>query len=511
MNLLPPEISEIVADNYALIIATLVAYFTIFLLITWVAKRQLVKDTGDYIVASRNLGWIVVTFTMYATVLSGVGMAGIPGTIYTVGAPFVITALSGIIIAVALLWYFGPRIWVLGKEYNFATPGDLLGDYYQSDTIRIYTVIASVLYNVAYIVAQLLAGGILLNVLSGNVIPFNWGVLIITVVVMLHVVSAGLRGIAWLDSFNGVLIMFLLVLFGVAIMVAGGGMSGVINGLGEIRDRFISIPGMIGIFTPSRIYGVAIGLSIGSLVLSPSAWIRMYSARGKDQFKKIGVLLLCLWLVSHVIGTFFIGAYGRIIYPEVANPDFISALLAVQVLPMFFASLFLIAVLAAIISTADTYMHTLTATVVRDFLKAIVWPDMDDAREFRLNRMIIGGVAVVGVVLALTNPVLITPLAIFAGGITVQLLPALVGAVTWSRASTPAALISTGVGMVLTLIWELNMLPQLLPNPLGPAVLPGLATAFFINVFLFIVISYMTRPQSPEQVEKYHGLLARKL
>ncbi|MCH8820634.1 MAG: hypothetical protein IIB03_10000, partial [Acidobacteria bacterium] len=266
--------------------------------------------------------------------------------------------------------------------------------------------------------------------------------------------------------------------------------------------------------TPSRIYGVAIGLSIGALVLSPAAWIRMYSARGKSQFKKIGIFLLCLWMVSHVIGTFLIGAYGRIIFPEVANPDFISSLLAVRVLPMFFASLFLIAVLAAIISTADTYMHTLTATVVRDFLKAIVWPDMDDAREFRLNRLIIIGVAIVGVLMALTNPVLITPLAIFAGGITVQLLPPLVGAVTWSRASTPAALIASGVGMVLTLVWELqaiNMLPEILPHPLPPSVLPGLATAFFINVFLFIVISYMTRPQSPEQIEKYHGLLAREL
>jgi Na+/proline symporter len=514
MNILPPEISEIVAANYALIVATLLAYFAIFLFITWMARRQLVKETGDYIVASRNLGWIVVTFTMYATVLSGVGMAGIPGAIYTVGVPFVVTALSGIIIAVALLWYFGPRIWVLGKAYQFATPGDLLGDYYQSDTIRIYTVIASVIYNVAYIVAQLLAGGILLNVLSGNVIPLNWGVVIIAVVVMLHVMSAGLRGIAWLDSFNGVLIMFLLAMFGFAIMATGGGVSGVMAGLGEIKDRFITTPGMIGIFTPSRIYGVAIGLSIGALVLSPSAWIRMYSARGKSQFKKIGILLLCLWLVSHVIGTFLIGTYGRIIFPEVANPDFISSLLAVRVLPMFFASLFLIAVLAAIISTADTYMHTLTATVVRDFLKEIVWPDMDDAREFRLNRLIIIGVAIVGVLMALTNPVLITPLAIFAGGITVQLLPPLVGAVTWSRASTPAALIASGVGMVLTLVWELqaiNMLPEILPHPLPPSVLPGLATAFFINVFLFIVISYMTRPQSPEQIEKYHGLLAREL
>jgi Na+/proline symporter len=267
---------------------------------------------------------------------------------------------------------------------------------------------------------------------------------------------------------------------------------------------------MIGIFTPSRIYGVMIGLSIGAIVLSPSAWIRIYSARGRSHFAKIGVLMLVLWLISHVIGTYFIGTYGRVLFPDAANPDFISSLLAFGVLPVFIATLFLIAVLAAIISTTDTYIHVLTATVVRDCIRTLFWPTMDDAQEFRLNRTITIGAAGICVLLALSYPVLITPLAIFAGGITVQLLPPLVGAVTWSRASTEAALVAPAVGVLLTLKWEMGILPGILPPPFAPA-LPGLAVAFFINVFLFIVISYLTKPQSPEQVEKFHGLLAKEL
>ena len=506
----PPEISQLVHDNYALILATLAAYFLIFVVISWAAKRKLTKDVGDYVVASRDLGWVVVTFTMYASVLSGVGMAGIPSTIYTIGVPFVVTALTGIIVSTALLWYFGPRIWLLGKEYNFTTPGDLLGDYYQSDIVRMYTVVASVLYNIAYIVAQLLAGGILLNVLSGNVISFAVGIWIITIIVIIHVALAGLRGIAWLDFLNGALILILIFLFGVVIMIAAGGPGSVVAGLGGIRDRFIAIPGMIGIFTPSRIYGVAIGLSLGAIVLSPTAWIRMYSARSRSHFAKIGVLMLILWLISHVIGTYLIGTYGRVQFPNAENPDFVSSLLAFGVLPVFIATLFLIAVLAAIISTTDTYIHTLTATVVRDCIRTLFWPAMDDAQEFRLNRTITIGAAGICVLLALSYPVLITPLAIFAGGITVQLLPPLVGAVTWSRASTEAALVAPAVGVLLTLKWEMGFLPGILPPPFAPA-LPGLAVAFFINVFLFIVISYLTKPQSPEQVEKFHGLLAREL
>ncbi|MCZ6879202.1 MAG: hypothetical protein O7G29_13785, partial [Acidobacteria bacterium] len=117
MNLLPPEITDIVLTNYRLIIATLVGYSVIFVLITYAAKRRLSHEVSDYVVASRNLGWVVVTFTMYASVLSGVGMAGIPGMVYSVGVPFVVTVLAGHTVALALLWYLGPRIWIVGKEY----------------------------------------------------------------------------------------------------------------------------------------------------------------------------------------------------------------------------------------------------------------------------------------------------------------------------------------------------------------------------------------------------------
>jgi len=507
MNLFPPEISQLVLDNYTLILAALAGYVAIFLVISYAAERKLTGEVSDYVVASRNLGWIVVTFTMYATVLSGVGMLGIPGTIYVVGAPFVVSALTGITMSVALLNYFGPRIWLLGKEYNFTTPGDLLAEYYQSDTVRMYSVIASIFYNVAYIVAQLLAGGILLNVLSGNLIPFEAGIFIITVVVLVHVAFAGLRGIAWLDFFNGILILLLLLAFGVTVTSLAGGLGNISEGLGELKNRFIAVPGVIGIFTPMRIFGVALGLSIGALVLSPAAWVRMYSAKGPKFFSKIGVLLLILWLFSHVFGTYLIGSYGRGIFPSVENPDFVSSLLAFEVLPIGLAALFLMAILAAIISTTDTYIHVLTAAVVRDFLRTVIWPDMTNAREFRLNQTISVVVAAICVLLALSNPVLITPLAIFAGGVTLQLMTPLLGAVTWSRASTEAALVAPAVGIFLTIVWEMGILP----NPVPPYMFPGLATAFFINVILFFLISFFTRPQSPEQVEKFHGLLAKKL
>ena len=149
----------------------------------------------------------------------------------------------------------------------------------------------------------------------------------------------------------------------------------------------------------------------------------------------------------------------------------------------------------------------MTATVVRDVGRAVIWPGMDESLELKLNRAVMVVFAAVGVLLALLNPVLITPLAIFAGAITVQLLTPLLGVITWSRASTEAALIAPAVGIGLTFAWQLDILPY----PVPTHILPGFATAFFVNVFLFVLISFLTRPQPPEQVEKFHGVIAREL
>ena len=72
--------------------------------------------------------------------------------------------------------------------------------------------------------------------------------MIIAIIVALHVVSSGLRGIAWLDLFNGLFILGSLVAYGFMIIGAAEGLAGVMDGLGTIRERFLTIPG-IGVLT----------------------------------------------------------------------------------------------------------------------------------------------------------------------------------------------------------------------------------------------------------------------
>lgn len=507
LQIVPPDLAERIAANLPTALAALGAYVVVFLAITFLARRDYDSSLGDYVVASRGLGWFVASLTLVATVLSGVGMAGFPGTVYSVGIPFITTIIIGYAATVPAIWYLGRRIWVLGEEYNFNTPGDLLGEYYQSDTVRVYTVIASVAFNTTYVVAQLLAGGIVLTVLTGGIVPFNLSMLVVAVVVILHVTGTGMKGIAYLDTFNGALIALLIGVFAVSIASSAGGVAEIFTSLGEAQADFTAVPGITGQFTPGVIILFGIFVTLGNSLIAPAAWVRMYSLDNERGFARMAGMLISVFTLLYVFGTVLIGIYGRTALPSVENPDAVSSLLAFDVMPFVLAALFLVGILAAVVSTTDSYTHIMAATISRDFIRAIVAPEISETTELRVNKLVMGATMIVALIGAFFYPGLITPLALIVGGIAVQLLSPLIGAVAWPRASTEAALAAPAIGTVLLLLFQVQAIPNPFPTPL----VPGLVTASVANLVLFVVISYLTKPQPISKIEQYHGVIDDRL
>ena len=507
---IPPDLGEVIASNLPVAIAILALYVLVFLGISYVARRRYMGSVTDHLVANRSLGWFVTAITILATGFSGVGVAGFPGTIYIVGAPFLVAVLVGFSATAPVMWFLGRRMWRLGQEYDFETPGDLLGEFYASDLMRVYAAFVSSLFNIVYVVAQLLAGGILISVLTGGAISFELGLVIMAVIVFAHVTLTGIRGIAYLDTFNGALITVILVFFAGFIVRAAGGLGNVFAALpGSLQSSHIAVPGVTGAFTAEVIILFGVIFTFGTWLMSPAVWMRVYSFDKPQNIVKIVATVLGVLAVAEMLGLYLIGTWGRSQFPDVGNPDFVSSLLAFDVLPFALAVLFLAAVLAAVISTADSYLHSMAAGITRDFLKAVVRDDMSERLELRLNYAIIFVTTAIAIVLALFYPGLITPLAAFGGAFTVMLLPSLVGAVTWPRANTEGAIAGTTVGIVLVFVYQFA--PDVIPNPYPVPLAPGLVVAFAANVFLMIVLSYLRGPLSMQRIEKFHGFLSREL
>lgn len=507
LQVVPPGLAEEISSHLPQTLTVLLAYLVVLGVISYLAGNRFTGELSDYVTASGNLGWVVSTLTILATIWSGVALAGFPSSVYVLGGAFITSVMIGVCVSAPLLWYFGRRIWILGKEHDFNTPGDLLGGYYQSDTVRLYTVIASLFFNVAYTVAQLLAGGIVLNVLSGGILPVELGMVIIVLVVLIHITTTGIRGIAWLDTFNGLLILCVLAAFVFFITRDAGGVMGVFEGLGDQRAVHITLPGPLGIFSPLQAIAFGTIFVLGTCVVSPAVWVRMHALRSNQQLLRVTVTYLVIMTLVHVFGTYFIGTYGRVIFPDIENPDFVSSVLAFEFLPFVLASCFLVMILAAVISTADSYLHVLAVTVVRDLIRVLFVPDMEPSRELKLNYLVIVLAAGMGVVLAILYPGFITPLAVMAGGLTMQLLPLLFGAVAWPRASTEAAIIAPAAGILVLVGVRFN----LFPDPFSSPLLPGLVASLLVNCLAFVLISYVTKPQPLERIEAFHGVLHKNL
>ncbi|WP_435079566.1 sodium:solute symporter family protein [Halococcus sp. AFM35] len=506
LQIVPPETVDIIRENFPIILVTVGLYVVGFLLTSHFARKKSTGDLVDFSVASRTLGWVVVTFTLVASVSSGVGMAGFPGTVYTVGAGFITSVILGFCLASILIWYLGRRIWILGNEYGFSTPGELLGEYYQSDTVRLYTVFISVVFSVAYIVAQFTAGGILIFVLSGGLLSVEIGILLITGIVSLHVIFTGVRGIAWFDTFNGAVQIIAFIAFSAGIILHAGGLQELFVRISETNPDLLTIPGPVGAYPPTNVYGTGIGLLVGLSLMAPAAWFRFYGSNKKENFASIAIGLLVLFLIIDM-SLLLMGLYGKIIFPDIANPDFVSSFLAFEILPIPIAVLFLVGILAAIVSTSDSYMHAFSVTFGKDFVRAILVEDMDDDKELNLNYVLILGLAAIATSAALFYEGLIVPLAVFAAGFTVQLLPLTFGAVAWPRASNEAAILAPLVGIPLIFVWELGVVA----NPLAPMGIRGIFLALIINVAIFVGVSYFTKPVPVKKIEQFHGLLHERL
>lgn len=401
----------------------------------------------------------------------------------------------------------------LGTRYSaslhksdFSTPGDLLGEYYQSDTVRFYTVFISVIFSVAYIVAQFTAGGILIFVLSGGVLSVEIGILLIAGIVSLHVTLTGVRGIAWFDTFNGAVQLLAFTAFSAGIILHAGGLQELFVGISETNPELLAVPGPVDAFPPLNIYGTGIGLLVGLSLMAPAAWFRFYGSEKKENFASIAIGLLILFLVIDM-SLLLMGLYGTVVFPDIANPDFVSSFLAFEILPIPVAVLFLVGILAAIVSTSDSYIHAFSVTFGRNFVRAILLEEMDDEEELNLNYVLILGLAIIATLAALYYEGLIVPLAVFAAGFTVQLLPLTFGEVAWPRASNEAAILAPLVGIPLIFVWELD----LVTNPLAPMGIRGVFLAFIINVVVFVVVSYLTKPAPVEKIEQFHGTIDDRL
>lgn len=464
-----------------------------FYLITMVAvgvyfiKR--IKNTGDYYVAGRSLGPLVMMATVCATIIGGSGLMGRAGVAYSSGFKAILTAIP-YLLGMFLFSGISGRISDIGLKYNITSIPELFQRRF-GKTAKILLASMVAFTMMGTVASQVTATATIINMLGGEVgLSFELGALIACIIFMVYTASSGLFGVVYTDVLQFyMLILFVYILIPVASLRAVGGFSAFLSNLD---------PGLATPYIDGSILGDIITYLVFTLA-GAEMWQRAFAAKDRKAAKKgmfLGTfvygltiaLVYFMGVVAHqIIGDNVLSTYG--------NTDAVVPALAIAVLPIGLTGLALAGILSVIMSTADSYLLVSVQTCVHDIGKTF-FPDMKEKTEILLSRIfsIILPLGALVIALYIKNAynILMFAWSFYAAAAG---LPAF-AALFWKKATSPGIITGMVSGFVVCVGWRLMGEPF----GLGSAV-PG-TIACGIALISISLLTYRTHPSKFLSAEK---------
>jgi SSS family solute:Na+ symporter len=505
----------------------------------------------DYFLAGRSLGTFVFILSLFGTNMTAFTILGSSGHAFTNGiVTYGLMASSSAIIIPLTIFLIGTRVWALGKKYGFITPVQMFRDRWECGHIGTVIFVVQAALLVPYIIIGVMGGGTTLNAISGGLVPYWFGGAIVALVVMSYVFFGGMRGTAWVNTFQTILFMS----FGVAaIIVIGAGMGGFKSAVQSLQAS----PATATLLTRERIsplFFFSYTFIPLSSIAFPHITIFCLTARKMRQFKKTVILyplcILAIWLPCVFLGVMAnrvsdvpaiqakiearraLATQGAKLTPEQRDElrdklagDDVMLLLLGRYAPLWLAGLLGAGIMAAVMAS-DSQILALSTMFTEDvFAYYGGKARFGEAVQVQTGRLFVILLTIVAYALAMRVPQTIFDLAVqYAFSGYAALSPLLVAALFWKGSTKWGALASTvwtviaviAVAVFQSLIptpppgppivaWSIAGVEILSRTPGGTAVcgLMPVVPMTIISALLIVVVSWLTKKPSAATITRY--------
>lgn len=261
------------------------------------------RPAEDFFLAGRSLGQVVFLLSLFGTNMTAFALLGSSGHAFANGiVTFGLMASSSALIIPLGMLLFGTRVWALGRRFGFITPVQMFRDRWECGHIGTVIFAVQAVLLVPYIIIGMIGGGTALGAISGGRIPFWFGAALVGLVVMSYVFFGGMRGTAWVNTFQTTLFL----LFGaIALGVIGYGMGGFDQAIREMRESPVLSTWLTRERVSPRYFFSYTFIPLSSLTF-PHITIFWLTARRMGQFRKTIILyplcLLAVWLPATFLG-----------------------------------------------------------------------------------------------------------------------------------------------------------------------------------------------------------------
>ncbi|TQS73655.1 sodium:solute symporter family protein [Rhodobacteraceae bacterium] len=468
----------------AYVLAGIACYIVASLCVAWLSRSGTSATMSQYFLGDRAMGGVVSALSYSATTYSAFMMVGLAGLTYKGGVGalgFEIVYFAG----VSLVAVFGPRFWAVGRAHGYITPSEMLGHRYGSRWVAIAAALTSLVFLIPYSAVQLSGVGYLLSGMTDGGISFGAGIMVATALAIVFSYIAGIRSVMWTDSLQALMMITASLLVAVLVVERLGGFAAMFAHITETRPEMLQVPGP-GLFSFPTFLGLTLPWFFFS-ISNPQVSQRLFMPASLVQMRKMLLLFLCFGLVYTVVSVVW-GFSALVAFPELERPDLAtSSLLASELVPPVLGVIVMVGILAAAVSTIDSILLTLGAIFARD-VYANLGGSRQDAHQLRIGKLVIPVICGLAMIFASLELSMIAILSVAASAGLVVVVPSIIGAFFWRRATAAGALASIcgGVIFVLWMYLSGNALWGLNAGVLG---LP-------VASVLFVAVSLLTRPQS---------------
>ena len=488
------------------------------------------RNSENYFLGGRSLGPWVAAMSAEASDMSGWLLMGLPGLAYWCGLADAFWTALGLAIGTYVNWLIVAKR--LRNYSQVAGNSITIPDFFSNrfkEKKKIILGISAVfilIFFTVYASSCFVTVGKLFNTLFG----FDYHVTL--VIGALFVVAYTLIGGFLAESVSDfmqaiVMILALVAMIAVGVVNAGGfgavienakGIDGFLS-LNEIATPIVGENGAQLNAGNTPLFGKAGNYSFLNMI-SMLAWglgyfgvpqvlLRFMAIRNSGEIKRSRIIAT-VWCVISLAAAVMIGIIGRALLPvdealnTASKAESILIVMSTDYLPLIVAGLIMAGILAATISSSDSYLLIASSAVSVNLFKGIFKKDKADEKQVMwVSRIVLVAIALVGVIIAWKEDSVIFTLVSFAwAGFGATFGPLMLFSLFWKRTTRTGAIAGMLAGGISVFVWKL-VLKEFLAASIPFFGLYELLPAFIISSIAIVIGSLLSKEPEKDVLDEF--------
>ena len=502
------------------ILAAMIIYMAAVIILGVTFAKKANASSDAYFLGGRSLGPWVTAMSAEASDMSGWLLMGLPGVAYWCGIADAAWTAIGLAAGTYINWLIVSKR--LRRYSEKAGNAITLPEYFSNrfhEKRKVIMTIAAVfilIFFTVYAASCLVTCGKLFSTLFD--MPYVPMMIVGAVFVLIYTIIGGFLAESASDFMQAIV---MIVALGVIVCV--GTVSA--GGLGAVIENAQSIPGFLdffGIATPETVDGVqqmaggqpvfgeaakysfltiasALAWGLGYFGV-PQVLLRFMAIRHEDELKR-SRRIATVWVLISLFIAVFIGLVGRTLYPTAlttsSEAENVFILLATNLLPPLIAGFVMAGILAATISSSDSYLLIAASAFAKNIYQGLFRRKASDREVLNVSRLTLLLIAVVAIIIALDeNSVIFTIVSFAWAGFGATFGPLMLFSLFWKRTTREGAVAGMIGGAGMVFVWNL------LIRPLGGMWdIYELLPAFVFSCICIVAVSLLT-PEPSEEIKR---------